>query len=204
MVGKTIRKIMSENEEELLNKKLEIEKRLETINKGISGKLEDIVHKQHLDLRELFLRHQEFLLQGQFNEALKSLNHYDVCHQVHARMEERYLFPEFVKIERKSRWDVSLYEKEHEKIESLFENISNDLQWLSEQQLNESQLRRNIIALLDMEKTFKGLTEHHEEREENGMLKDLDEQLDQPIIKELTSDLKFTWAEAVGPITEQD
>ena len=110
------------------------------------------------------------------------MNHYDVCHQVHARMEERYLFPEFVKIERKSRWDVSLYEKEHEKIESLFENISNDLQWLSEQQLNESQLRRNIIALLDMEKTFKGLTEHHEEREENGMLKDLDEQLDQPII----------------------
>ena len=194
---------MRESKEKLLNKKLEIEKRMDTIKKGVSGKLEDIVHKQHLDLRELFLRHQEFLLQGQFDDALRSLNRYNVCHQAHARLEERYLFPEFVKIERKSRWDVSLYEKEHEKIESLFENISNDLQWLSEQQLNESQLRRNIIALLDMEKTFKGLTEHHEEREEDGMLKDLDEQLEQILIKELTSDLKFTWVEIVASINEQ-
>ena len=29
-----------------------------------------------------------------------------------------------------------MYEKEHEKIERLLENISNDLQWLSEQQVN--------------------------------------------------------------------
>jgi len=203
MVGETIRKIMSESKEELLNKKLEIEKRLDTIKKGISGKLEDVIHKQHLDLRELFLRHQEFLLQGQFDKALASLNHYDVCHQVHARLEERYLFPEFVKIKRKSRWDVSLYEKEHEKIESLFENISNDLQWLSEQQINDSQLRRNIIALLDMEKTFKGLTEHHEEREEGGMLKDMDEQLEQALLDKLGSDIKSAWMEAIASITEK-
>ena len=164
--------------------------------------LVDIIHKQHLDLRELFMRHQEFLLQGQFDDALTSLTHYDVCHQVHARLEERYLFPEFVKIERQSRWDVSLYEKEHEKIESQFENISEDLNWLGEQQLNDSHLRRNIIALLDKEKTFKGLTGHHEEREEDGMLKELDEQLDQSLINELISDLKFTWAEVVASITE--
>lgn len=165
--------------------------------------LEDIIHKQHLDLRELFLQHQEFLLQGQFDEALTSLNHYDVCHQAHANLEERYLFPEFVKIERQSRWDVSLYEKEHVKIAVLFEKISEELQWLSEQQLSDSQLRRNIIALLDKGKTFKGLTEHHEEREEKAMLKELDEQLEQSLIKELVSDLKFTWVEVVASITEQ-
>ena len=137
--------------------------------------LVNIIHKQHLDLRELFLRHQEFLLQGQFDKALISLNHYDVCHQAHAQLEECYLFPEFAKIEKQTRWDISLYEKEHEKISSFFEIISNDLYWLSEQQLTESQLRRNIIALLDKEKSFKGLTEHHEEREEEAMLKELDE-----------------------------
>jgi len=196
------KRIMSESKEELINTKPELEECLGNKNIYISGKLKDIVHKQHLDLRELFLRHQEFLLQGQFDEALTSLNHYDVCHQVHARLEERYLFPEFVKIERKSRWDVSLYEKEHEKIESLFENISNDLQWLSEQQINDSQLRRNIIALLDMEKTFKGLTGHHEEREEDALLKELDEQLDQALINKLGSDIKSTWMEAIASITE--
>ncbi len=159
-----------------------------------------IIHKQHLDLREIFMQHQEFLLQGQFDEAFTSLNHYDVCHQAHAQLEERYLFPEFVKIERQSRWDVSLYEKEHEKISILFEKISEDLHWLSEQQLTESQLRRNIIAVLDKEKSFKGLTEHHEEREEEGMLKDLDEKLDSEHIKQLVSDIKYTWAEAIGEI----
>jgi hypothetical protein len=56
------------------------------------------------------------------------------------------------------------------------------LNWLSEQQLNDSQLRRNIIAVLDKEKTFKGLTEHHEEREEDVMVKELDEQLEQLLI----------------------
>ena len=82
-----------------------------------------VIHKQHLDLRELFKQHQEYLLQGQFNKALMSLNQYDICHQVHAQLEEQHLFPEFVKIERQSRWDISLYEKEHEKISVLFENI---------------------------------------------------------------------------------
>ena len=164
--------------------------------------LVDLIHKQHLDLRELFLRHQEFLLQGQFDEALNCLNHYDICHQAHAQLEERYLFPEFVNIERQSRWEVSLYEKEHEKITSLFENISKDLSWLSEQQLTESQTRRNIIALLDKEKTFKGLTEHHEEREEDGMMKELDEQLENNHIKQLDSDIKEIWVEVLDVIKQ--
>ena len=162
--------------------------------------LVNTIHKQHLDLRELFIQHQEFLLQGQFDEALTCLNHYDMCHQAHAKLEERYLFPEFAKIERQSRWDVSLYEKEHEKITSLFENISEDLNWLSEQQLTESQTRRNIIALLDREKTFKGLTEHHEEREEDAMLKEMDEQLENDHIKQLVSDIKYTWVEVIAVI----
>ena len=62
------------------------------------------------------MQHQEALLQGHFDDAIKCLAHYDVCHQAHARLEECYLFPEFVKIERESQWDVSLYEKEHQRI----------------------------------------------------------------------------------------
>jgi hypothetical protein len=162
--------------------------------------LVNIIHKQHLELRELFMQHQEFLLQGRFGDALVSIGDFDICQQAHAQLEERYLFPVFAKIERQSRWDVSLYEKEHEKIASIFETIANDLYWLSEQQLTDSQTRRNIIALLDKEKTFKGLTEHHEEREEEAMLKELDEKLDVKQIKQLVSDIKYTWAEVIGGI----
>jgi hypothetical protein len=150
------------------------------------------------------MQHQEALLQGHFDDAVTVLIHYDVCHQAHAQLEEDYLFPEFAKIERQSKWDVSLYEKEHEKIASLFGNISDDLNWLRDQQLSDSQLHRNIITLLDKEKTFKGLTEHHEVREEDAMLKELDEQLEQSHIKELISDIKSTWTEVKASIKEFD
>ena len=132
-----------------------------------------IIHQQHLDLRELFARHQDALLQGQFDQAIIKLDHFAACLKVHMQLEENYLFPEFAKIERSTKWDVSLYEKEHEKINHLYQTISTDLDWLSEQQLDESQQRRNIIALLDKEKTFKGLNEHHEDREEDALLKEL-------------------------------
>jgi len=162
--------------------------------------LVEIIHNQHLDLRELFAQHQEALLQGNLDNAMSLLVNYNLCHVSHAKLEERYLFPLFSKIEHDTKWDVSLYIKEHKKIEQLFTNISEALGWLREQNLSESQLRRNIIALLDKEKTFKGLTEHHEEREEDAMLKELDEKLKPQTIKELESDLKFTWLEVVASI----
>ena len=69
-----------------------------------------------------------------------------------------------------------------------------------EQQFNHGQAMRNIIALMDREKTYKGLTEHHEEREEDAMLRELDEQLSEPHLKELVSDIGFTWTEVIGSL----
>ena len=160
------------------------------------------IHQQHLDLRELFARHQEALLQGDLEKAITELDHFAACLKVHIQLEDSYLLPEFAKIERSTKWDVSLYEKEHEKIKHLHQTIHADLNWLSEQQLDESQLRRNIIALLDKEKTFKGLNEHHEDREEDALLKELDQKLEERQRKILQHDLKHTWAEVKASITE--
>ena len=164
--------------------------------------LVEIIHQQHLELQELFARHQEALIQAQFEDAINCLEHYAVCLNAHIQLEERYLFPEFSKIERKSRWDVSLYKKEHEKIKQLYQNILDDLQWLSRQELDKSQQRRNIISLLDKEKTLKGLNEHHEDREEEALLKELDQQLGERQLKELQLDIKLTWAEVIASIKE--
>ena len=178
--------------------------------------LVELIHQQHLELRELFARHQEALLQGHFDIADEWLQHFAVCQKAHMQIEEAYLFPEFAKLERKSKWDVSLYEKEHAKIKTLLQNISDDLNWLSEQELNESQRRRNIIALLDKEKTLKGLNEHHEEREEEAMLKELDAYIDVAGLAEsgteaervrhykaLQLDIKMTWAEVMGVVKDK-
>jgi len=178
--------------------------------------LVEIIKQQHLELRELFMRHQEMLLQMQFEDAKIWLEHFYVCQKAHMKIEESYIFPEFAKIERTSKWDVSLYEKEHDKINQLYENIANDLNWLSEQKLDQSQKRRNIIALLDKEKTLKGLNEHHEEREEEAMLKELDdvymnicdgadsgtEAERAKEYKQLQLDIKLTWAEVIASVRE--
>jgi len=164
--------------------------------------LVEIIQKQHLELRELFARHQEALLQGEFVDAKRWLDYFRTCQKAHMKIEETYLFPEFAKIKRTSRWDASLYEKEHDKINQLYNKVVKDLDWLSEQKLGESELRRNIIALLDKEKTLKGLNEHHEEREEDALLKELDEQLQQRQLKELKLDIKLTWAEVIASVRE--
>lgn len=164
--------------------------------------LVEIIKKQHLELRELFTRHQEMLLEGLFKEAGVWLEKYIICQKVHIQIEENYLLPEFAKIKRTSKWDASLYEKEHDKITSLYENIRDDLNWLEKQKLELSDKRRNIIALLDKEKTLKGLSEHHEEREEEAMLKELDEQLEQTQLKELKLDINLTWAEVIALVRE--
>ncbi len=164
--------------------------------------LVEIIQKQHLEIRELFARHQEALLQGLLEEASTWLEYFNVCQKAHMQIEERYLIPEFEKIERTTKWEGSLYQKEHDKINQLYNNVVRDLDWLIEQELDESQRRRNIIALLDKEKTLKGMNEHHEEREEEAMLKELDEQLESRSLKELRLDINLTWAEVIASVRE--
>lgn len=155
----------------------------------------EIIHNQHLEMRELFTQHQEALLQGWLDDALNSLLRFDNILFTHIALEEKYLFPEFSGITRTSRWSTNLYVMEHEKVKQLYKNIANDLQWLSEQSFNDSDMRRNIIALLDKEKSFKGLLEHHEDREETAMLKELDKQLSKARLKELSSIIESVWEE---------
>ncbi len=164
--------------------------------------LVEIIQQQHRDLKELFSRHQEMLLQADFENATHRLEQFRICLKIHMQLEEQYLFPEFAEIEHKSKWDVTLYEKEHEKINQLYLDIADSLQWLREQEFNKSDQQRNIIALLDKEKTFKGLNEHHEDREEDALLKELDEQLGERELKELKLDINLTWAEAKALVNE--
>lgn len=163
-----------------------------------------LIHQQHNELRELFARHQEALIQGELHEAIEWLENYDILQRAHMQIEESYLFPEFANIKHNSKWDVSLYEKEHIKIKQLYISIVDELTRLSEQQQDESQRRRDIIALLDKQKTLKGLNEHHAEREEEAMLKELEQQLEQRHLRELQHDIKLTWVEVKASIKQND
>jgi hypothetical protein len=92
------------------------------------------------------------------------------------RFEDDKLIPIFEGIDDRGRWPASLYTSEHAKVRELMGKTEISLQLLSKGQLSNKELRRQIISLLDQEKTFKGLCEHHQEREEAGMLPELDNQ----------------------------
>ncbi len=133
----------------------------------------------HQQLDEIFLLHQEALLQGHLQAAADILDAFNTCHTLHMNFEDKVLLPMYADLEEQGKWNATLYHQEHQKIQDLYGRIEEGLQWLIKQSLDPSQLRRNIINLLDREKSFKGLCEHHQEREEASLLVELDRQCDE-------------------------
>jgi len=140
--------------------------------------LTEMMTKCHHQLDEVFLLHQESLLQGQLGNAVCILTAYMACHAVHLKFEDDVLLPKYERLLKQGRWDATLYQQEHQKIQDLHIKIETQLNWLKQQTLTPSQIRRNIIQLLDREKSFKGLCEHHQEREEASLFIELDKQTD--------------------------
>jgi hemerythrin-like domain-containing protein len=140
--------------------------------------LTEMMTKCHHQLDEIFLLHQESLLQGQLENAVCILDAYMACHGVHLKFEDDVLLPKYESLLKQGRWNATLYQQEHQKIQNLHIKIETKLKWLKQQTLTPSQLRRNIIQLLDREKSFKGLCEHHQEREEVSLFIELDKQTD--------------------------
>ena len=140
--------------------------------------LKDVFAECHRELDELFFRHQEAVLLGRFNEARRLLDEFKEPHHLHMRLEDEVLIPKLAELGDRGRWRASLYSDEHAKIEELLAKTEADLHSLSLTGLSGTALRREIISFLDDEKTFKGLCEHHQQREESGILPELDEQTD--------------------------
>lgn len=163
----------------------------------------------HEQLNELFLLHQEALLQGELANARVILASYEACHRVHMEFEDERLLPKYEELATPGRWDATLYRKEHRKIEDLYTRIEQGLDWLNGQPLQPGQMRRNIIQLLDREKSFKGLCEHHQEREEASLFVELDRQTDAHWRMSVTAEFSAKWQhqlqialatiEALGP-----
>ena len=133
----------------------------------------------HHQLDEMFLLHQESLLQARLENAVSTLKSYESCHVLHMNFENDFLIPKYAALPDQGKWDATLYHMEHQKILDLYEKLEQSLIWMVEQDMKLSQERRNIIKLMDREKSFKGLCEHHQEREEASMFLELDRQTDE-------------------------
>jgi hypothetical protein len=151
---------------------------MDTLTMLDNTKLTAVVTRCHQELDELFLLHQEAVLLGSFDAAIQLLNCFKELHHLHMGFEDEKLIPKLDTLGNQGRWPASLYTHEHAKVQQLMGKTGDNLLSLSKGQRSNKNLRREIIAFLDTEKTFKGLCEHHQEREEAGMLPELDKQTD--------------------------
>jgi hemerythrin-like domain-containing protein len=143
---------------------------------SVNMTLTELIAKCHQSLDEIFLLHQEAVLLGRFDDAIQLLDFYRELHRLHMDFEDGQLIPRHHELDIQGQWPASLYTDEHTKIQKLMGLIEVDLLSLSDGRLSDQKLRRGIIAFLDKQKTFKGLSEHHQEREEKGLLPELDKQ----------------------------
>lgn len=144
----------------------------------------------HEHLGELFQLHQECLLERQLPEALLVLRLFEDKHRYHMQFEDRELLPRYVDMDEPGRWGAKIYTAEHSKIAQLLDKLLTRVTAM-EQQADIK--RSDIIDLLDQEKTFKNVCEHHELREEECLLMQLDQRLDIAVKNELAWEFENGW-----------
>lgn len=146
----------------------------------------------HGYLDELFLVHQEALVANQLPLAVSALQTFSLRLKEHIGWEESLLFvchqalPE-------SRWPTSLYLKEHAKLDDLLGEISRQMT-----DVLDRPSRRAVIELIDREKSFKGVLEHHEQREEVALLAELDQSLSEDRRREMIEAATLVWPSLDG------
>jgi iron-sulfur cluster repair protein YtfE (RIC family) len=118
--------------------------------------------QEHEDLDELFLKHQEKLVEQDLPAATSLLASYRSELLEHMELEETGLFPIYDRLEALPGGGVHLFQAEHDKIREILESVERRLSDLS---ADGPDLSRQIVQLLDEESLLKRVMEHHDLRE---------------------------------------
>lgn len=148
----------------------------------------DITRHYHASIDEVFLLHQEALLEQQFPLAKQLLHWFTELLDQHIELEDGLLFPAHQGLSEEVRWQTSLYSHEHQKLRQLLLELT-----LRFNALHAAPSRRGLLALLDYQRTFKNVLEHHEEREEIALLVELDLQLEHTQRQRLLQQISQQW-----------
>ncbi len=161
-------------------------------------KLTDVITKCHQELDELFLLHQEAVVLAKFEAAVGLLGCFGELHQFHMDFENEKLIPALTELGDPGRWPASLYSSEHDKVQELLKKTEGRLLSLRDSRLSRKNTRRAIIVLLDEQKTLKGVCEHHQEREQVGLLPELDKLTDTEWRTNIIKPFLEEWTQRMG------
>ena len=125
----------------------------------------------HTRLDEHFAWHQELLLDRRLSEARQSFGAYVELLELHMRHEELLLLPIYARAEPPARFPLVLFTGQHQRMRELLQGAAARLDQLSGE---GSALARAVIELLDHERTYKHLGEHHDGAERQALFPTLD------------------------------
>ncbi len=128
----------------------------------------ELLLEQHVAFGDLFARHQEALLDRRFDEAMRLLEEYAERLREHMALEERDLLAQCTSLG-SARWPPEVYRAEHRRIDQLLVKTGGRLRRLGQHGVKAAVL----ISILDEERTLKRLVEHHHEREEMALFKEV-------------------------------
>lgn len=152
----------------------------------------DVTTHYHRALDEYLWCHQEALLEQDLPLAREWFALFREVFEAHIRQEDAVLLPRCEALGLAGQWPLLVYRKEHEKIAGLLDRTSAMLEQLPGG--HHAMPRRNILQLLDYQRTLKNVIEHHEEREEKGLLPELDAALDPGERERLALDCAAVWS----------
>ncbi|MBV1873619.1 MAG: hypothetical protein KUG80_02500 [Gammaproteobacteria bacterium] len=139
-----------------------------------ASSLDAVLKHYHEQLNERLLLQQDALIDKNITLALQLFCQFQLLMTDHLRVENLILLPLHAEIEN-VRWPSSLYKLEHNKIIKLMSKA--ELQLRSAQRHKNTDCRRDIVEIIDYQRTLKGVLEHHEAREEQGLLAELTQHL---------------------------
>ena len=116
----------------------------------------------HKILKELFLQHQEALLDADLMRAVERLEEFERRLLRHIRDEEELLLPLYERAGAVPGGPPVLFTGEHKRMQELLAGFRQALSSLAQ---NSDGRKRGILWLLDRQATFKNLMEHHDLRE---------------------------------------
>lgn len=122
------------------------------------------LEREHRVLERLLETHQVALVSGNRLRAAHCLHRYRDLLAFHLHVEEQFFEAAGEGI-RFTRWPATTYRAEHRKLLALLDRLLTRFESLSRGPLDPLQL----IALIEQEKVFKTVAEHHHQREEQDL-----------------------------------
>ena len=147
----------------------------------------------HTVLRELFVQHQEALLDLDLPHALERLEAFERRLQHHIREEEAVLLPIYERAGAIPGGPPVLFTGEHQRMGEFLAHFKQALSSLAKHPAAE--LKRGILRLLDRQASFKGLMEHHNQRESTLFYPTLDRVTTDAERREILTRCRAAWLE---------